>query len=876
MKTAVFILIFALAAPCTLRPQEGDAQTLTPEDIENYKRQVTDLVMYLEGTLNFIGDPKSPPREKETVIRETYLKVFKNDKVQVEDDLDENREVPLHKDVQAYLKDVDFFFRSASFKFHIVDITHFTGDDGLHFFKVTFNRDIVAKAVAGDSLNSRKIRYMEVNLDLAMNELKIASIYTTRVNEREVMRNWWNTLPEPWKNYFGRDVMLFDSIVLSDILFFEDSLILVKRQVVEPESDTVQGFDLVLPTERERSLLYRETDTLIANSQQIIGALAKILKTTEVDISEDITIRSLEPLSELSELTHVDCSNSLITSIHPLRNLNKLTTLDCSNTPVESLLSLQYSASLKKINCSYTLIDNLQPLERLVGLIWLDFSGLRVANIQFLKDLQKLEYLAMSHTRITDLEQLRSLPNLEELDVSSTPIKSLEPIAGLTKIKYLNCERTLVSSLDSLKNLTSLAGLKISHTLVQSLSQLSGMKNIKQIYWESDPLFPEEREQRRREAISFMRDNPQTLVIFEPDELVNNWKSYEQPWRDVLTATANLGSDPTKEELHAIFQIEAIHLSDTPITTLAPVKELYNLRVLDISGTQVTDFLPLSGAIELQTLNISKTSVKELGFAENLYKLKELSFEGTEVHSLDPIFDLTNLQRVYADNSGITDEVAFSFADRNPGSILIYKTSELTTWWNQLPKGWSAFLSKEFNLDPTPTREQLHELLFTDAIEIKDRQEIHSLDPVIIFKRLKSLRMGNLDVGDLNPVAGLTNLTELAFTQMPVADLTSISSLALLQSLNVMNTPVSDLRPISGLTELTSLNISGTQVSDVMDLSKLTQLESVDLSNTRIKKLKPIQGLSKLKLVKCFNTRISQKEVDRFKEANPDCQVIYY
>lgn len=876
MKTTIFILLLVLAAPSALWPQGGSVQTLTAQDIENYKKQVTDLVVYLEGTLNFIGDPKSPPREKETVIRETYLKVFKNDKVQVEDDLDENRDVPIHKDVQAYLKDVDFFFRSATFKFHIVEITHLTGDDGLHFFKVTFNRDLVAKTITGDSLKSRKIRYMEVNLDLAMNELKIASIYTTRVNEREVMRHWWNTLSEPWKNYFGRDVVLFDSIMLSDIVFFEDSLILVKRSVAEPEPDTLQGYGLILPTEREASLLYRETDTLFANSQQIIGMLANILRTTEVNISGDMTIRSLEPLSEISGLTSVHCSNTLVTSIHPLRNLNKLTILDFSNTPVESLDPLQYSASLTKINCSYTLINDLQPLERLIGLTDLDFSGLRVDNIAFLKDLKKLENLSLSHTRIADLEQVGLLSNLEELDVSSTLIKSLAPVAGLTKIKYLNCERTMVSSLEPLKDLTHLAGLKISHTIVQSLSPLSGMNNIKQIYWESDQLFPEEREQRRSEAISFMRDNPQTLVIFEPDELVNNWKSYEQPWKEVLTTTASLGSDPTKEELHAIFQIESIQLSNTPITTLTPVKELYNLRVLDISGTQVTDFLPLSGAIELNTLNISQTVVKDLGFAKNLYKLKELSFEDTEVHSLDPIRSLTNLRLVYADNSGITDEVAFPYIDMNPGCIIVYKTDEMKVWWNQLPKGWSSFFSKEFNLDPAPTREQLHTLLFTEAIEIKDRTDIQSLDPVVIFKRLKSLRMANLVVGDLTPVAGLTSLIELECTQMPVTGLKAVSSLGFLQSLNIMNTPVSDLRPISGLTELTTLNISGTQVSNLKALSKLSQLESVDLSNTRIRKLKPIQGLSKLKSVKCFNTRISQKDVDRFKAANPDCQVIYY
>jgi len=62
--------------------------------------------------LTFLGDPTSIAKEKEIVINESYLKIFLN-KSAVWRILDENREVPLYKDVQAYLKDIGFFYRRA-------------------------------------------------------------------------------------------------------------------------------------------------------------------------------------------------------------------------------------------------------------------------------------------------------------------------------------------------------------------------------------------------------------------------------------------------------------------------------------------------------------------------------------------------------------------------------------------------------------------------------------------------------------------------------------------------------------------------------------------------------------------------------------------
>lgn len=80
------------------------------------------MMKYLEETLSFIGNPGNTPQEKDIIFKDSYAKIFVDNKVQIEDDLDENRMMPIYKDVQAYLKDIDFFFDSIAFSFDIKDI----------------------------------------------------------------------------------------------------------------------------------------------------------------------------------------------------------------------------------------------------------------------------------------------------------------------------------------------------------------------------------------------------------------------------------------------------------------------------------------------------------------------------------------------------------------------------------------------------------------------------------------------------------------------------------------------------------------------------------------------------------------------------------
>lgn len=870
--TYIFLVVVALDA--TAQSKKGSG--MSTAELDRYKAQVKELVSYFEGTLNFIGDPNNVAKEKEIIINESYLKIFKDDKVQIEDDLDESREMALHKDVQAYLKDIEFFFRSVRFKFVVSDITYNSNEDGLSYFKVTFNRELKGYTVDGDSVDNKKVRFMEVNLDIGSNDLKIASVYTTKLNEREEIKNWWNGLSTVWRDFFGKDILVYDSIQLSSVYFIADSLILLSDTTAETITDSSANFQIELPPEREVTSSDMDLDSLYVQTGPLYSVLSGLVKQTKVDVSGNEAIRDLEPLAELSELKELNCSNTMVVSLSPLRNLNKLEILDITNTPLDDLSPLQYTTSLKELECGYTLTDDLTSIGGLYRLERLDCSGLRIDDLAFVVELVNLRELFLSGAKIHDLSLISEMNQLEELDVSKTGIRNLDAVAGLSNLRSLNAESTGVMLVDPLKGLEKLELLKISYTGIESLEPLNDLPVLNRIYWDSNGDFSVDKDKKREEALRYMMEHSGSLVIFESEELMNGWAGLEDPWKKIARSIVQISEPPTKEELHALLQIEEITIDSMPITTLRPVASLYKLKKLTVIGMQVEGYEFVGEALELEYLNLSHTSLANIDFAKSLKNLKELNIEGTSVDDLSPMEELGELKTIYADQSGVDESSAVKFRQARPTCTILFKTEALNEWWESMPEAWKTFFTTNNELDSPPGREQLHDLFYLEELKIDGVNDIRTFEPIRQLVNLRIVNLNMLSIGDLQVFANIKHLQELHCSGMPVSDLTPLSGLGELQVLNLENTSVESLKPIESLLELKDLNISGTQMKSLKSLSGLTKLESIQFNNTLVKSISPLFSLPSIQSLSCFNTKVSAKNIEKFKAQKPDCKVVYY
>src|SRR5690606_17374205 len=219
-RPILFILIFFLSVSL------GKAQELggyTKEEVKDFSQKVEDQIKFLEFFLNTLGSKETSARDKDVIIKDSYQKIFRDENVQVEDDLLLDRQVITNKDVTAYLKDVEFFFKDAQFKFKIREVKPSIKENDELFFIVSLDRTISAVGLNDEEIENTQPRFVEINLDKNSNELKIASIYTTKLSRDKELTEWWNTLSLEWSSYFREEYSFFeDSLSTEQILTISD------------------------------------------------------------------------------------------------------------------------------------------------------------------------------------------------------------------------------------------------------------------------------------------------------------------------------------------------------------------------------------------------------------------------------------------------------------------------------------------------------------------------------------------------------------------------------------------------------------------------------------------------------------------------------
>lgn len=872
-----FLLASVLLSAVSV-PAQTDS-TISVEQIEQYSNQSKQLVKYLEGTLNFIGNPLELPSEKEIIYQQSYLKMFVNDEVQIEDDLDENREIPLNKDVQAYLKDIDFFYKEARFHFEIEKTEHLVTDSNMIVFKLTLNRHLEGVTVENDTISNNQLRYIELNLDPQQKDLKIASIYTTKVNKKEELRNWWNNMSSDWKNFFGKSVIVYDTLPLKNIIWFSDSTIIAKVWIDEIRIDSTELIDDGITDPPlwahdtvfvEYDTISREiTDTLMVNTSTIYHLLSTFSKVSVIDISNNLTLSNLSPLNEMENLESINISNTLIDDLTPLRNLKKLKILDCSGSSVTSLFALRYLTSLVEIDISNTQIEDIEVLSGFKELSKIYLSGSAVKTLDGLGDCLSLTHLEASQTIINNISPLSGLNMLSDLNISNSSIISLIGIDSVPNLQNLNIDSTNVIDIGPLGNCSNLSVLQANSTLVSDLSPLKDVKKLKVIYCDNSGV-------NMDEANGFMSKNPHCLVIYNSEELVNWWQGLSAEWRIIFSTSFKIDSPVTKEKLHILINQTSISVSyNKNIKNLEPLSMLHRLEELDIQNTRISDLRPISGLNNLELLNFSNTEVSTLEPLSSLNNLKTIKLENTSISDLSPL-KAEKLEYVYCDKTQVDEPEAKRFKKQHPDCLVVYQSEKLKMWWNGLNAEWHSELQKPLELPPFPSKEELQSLINLTTLKVANNMDINDLSPLHVFTNLEELTINRTSVTDISPVLILTTIKKLNVSGNPISAIGEISNLTQLEELVISSTSIEDLEPLSGLSKLSSLDMSGTKIKSLKYTQGLSNLKKLYINNTRIKSLKPLYSLSGLKFLQCYNTSIKSSKLDDYRSAFPGVEVVYY
>lgn len=882
-RRVIVFLIVVLSSFSPLKAQEK-VRLLSADEVAAYKEQSKMMISYLEGTLNFLGNPEEVISEKEIIINNSFLKIFRDPEVQIEDDLDENRDVPLRKDVQAYLKDIIFFYKKAQFTMEVTSVDQIVGEEGEIVFKAIINRNLKGVTVNNDTVDFNVLRYVEINLDPFKKDLKIVSIYTTKPDEKREKRQWWAELPLPWRDFLGSKILVFDTLPMSQIVSFDDSMAVILRPCYSVETDSllISGSDTLRFSKLSQldsgsykvvysydTLSDRCPDTVRTNVALLDKQLKHFLEIKRLDISNSYLIQTLEPVSKLASLEMLKASNMLLNDLTPLRTLNKLEILDISNTEVESLEPLRFSFNLKELNITGTLVDSLDILKNLTRLEKLIIDSTQITDLSPIGALKKLTFFSMAHTPISDLQPIKKMPSLQRLILTASAVTDLLPLDSLLSLEYINLDNTEVSDLSPLVTDASLSTIQANNTAITEIGSLSVNKNLKLIYCDNTGI-------DRQEAISFMEKNPACLVIYDSQSLIKWWKGLSDYWKQILSKNCNLNGISTKEQLQKMVNQKELLLAGNNIHNLTPLKMLFRLEILDISNTTVSNLEPLAGLSNLRFLNLSNTKVATLISLKQLSNLREVHLDNTLVSDIMPLLNNKKLSKIYCDGTGVKINNVLSFMAVNPNCLVVYQTDNLTFWWNSLSDDWQYELSKQIGIDGDPSKEQLHQIVNLKEITIKNNSNISDIEPINVCKILKTLSISFTAIVDLSPLVEMDSLRTLNLPNNPISDIEPIGKLTQLTALNLENTGIDDLSAISGLTNLQKLNIAGTKVRRLKALASLTKLRELTINNTRVNRLSDLNGLQNLERLTCYNTSIRKKKVAEFKASHPKTEVIFY
>ncbi|MCK9219636.1 MAG: hypothetical protein M0P47_06265 [Bacteroidales bacterium] len=800
------------------QPSKVKAGMIPANKVDTFKLQVIPIVKFYESTLNFLADKRNPVNEKQVIITQSYLKFCWDENVQVEDDLDDNRLVPLYKDMPAYLTDVDFFFKGAKFKYVVQDVSVLANQQGLTYFKVTANRSLVGLTLNGDSIHSNKVRYIELNYDSVKQDLKIVSVYTTKLNEKDDLRRWWNGLSQGWKESLAQDMMVGDNLKLAQVETYNDTMALIGGQ-----KKFIDG-----------GLFYQ--------------SLNQIVHSTSIDLSGTTDISNLEPLIKLSDLTDVNISGTSVSDLMPLRNLNKLEVLDLSNTAVSSLEPLRYCTRLRELRMKAT----------------------QITDLAILPGFPALEALDISNTKVADLTPLQDVASLKELRLKSTSIANLTPIAVLTNLELLNFSNTPLSSLDPLKNMMKLSILQFDSTNVRDLSPLYGLEGLQRVFCDQSKV-------TSMEVVRFLQKRPNVSVVYQSTFLIKWWSTLSPDWQKIFNFYTTLSDPPTTEQLHKLALTDSINLNGrATVNSLVPLRALSMLRTLQCQSTGVVDLGPISELSELKVLNGSNTKITSLTPLSKLNKLEFLQLDNTLVSDLRPLDGLPNLKMIWGDNAQITLNEANRFLDKTPGCLVVFQTYENTNWWKNLSQPWKDVLLQQLSFKGTPDKIQLQQISDLEKFEVAENASISDLTPVQHLSRLKELQFSGTAVNKLDPVTQITSLVAIRCPKNPVNDLAPVTGLPNLKELDFSNTQVEDLMALQNMMKMEILKFSGTPIKNLKYLQKLTNLRVLEFFNTRVSNIDVLEELPRLESVKMFNTKVSAKKVEKLKALYPKCEIVFY
>ena len=386
-----------------------------------------------------------------------------------------------------------------------------------------------------------------------------------------------------------------------------------------------------------------------------------------------------------------------------------------------------------------------------------------------------------------ELSQYILLPS----DVNSDNYTIKIPTADIPNITEINLEDMEINNLTGIEKLTSLSVINVSKNNITSLAPLTDLTNITELK---------------------ANDN------------------------------RNLGNSDIASVLANKTTIQVLNLSNTGLRNISFVSSLTGLRELEIASGSFSDLSPLNNT--LRKLDVSKNgSVARIEKILTLTLLQDLNISNTGIDTIDGIYNLTNLKKLYIGGLNVPSvcPVTETYYVENDHQ------DEYGNWYGEE----YVYLTNLELLDISYNNRGSN-----SYVAIPTFNELKKLP------KLNTLYMQGNRINDLTGIEQLEKLTTINLENNEISDLTG------LVNIEYTYDDLGEHAILKGI-KATSIDLSGNDIEDLSVFSILPNISNItvlDLSENHIYETSPIEILNSGNTQRSINLRNQDITIQIYKK----------
>lgn len=290
--------------------------------------------------------------------------------------------------------------------------------------------------------------------------------------------------------------------------------------------------------------------------------------------------------------------------------------------------------------------ETLKKFTALEGLIIYESP---LPNLDFLADFPDLKILEFQGNTLRSLEGIQVLRNLEEFSCNANFVRDLTPLDSLLKLTFLHVYDNDVESLKPIGHLKQITQLDVSRNNIRSLKPIADWTDLTYLSVYNCANLLDISEVENFKLLKHL--NISFLDI--PDFSLEMIKDH-----DSLTNLRIQGMVKSNSELQYIMHhtqlVQVTMGKNDSVTTLDSLRNLVELKYLDIHSNNIKDLSPLNNFPKLVKLVAYRNKIEDISVLLNCKELHSAFLHENPIKDYSPLFQMGYLQYLSLDRDAFS------------------------------------------------------------------------------------------------------------------------------------------------------------------------------------------------------------------------------